>query len=371
MRPLILVLFAAAFAAAQPDRTEPVVSPDIQPDGSVTFRLLAPQAREVVLRILVDPDFQNHPMVKDDKGVWSVKVGPFEPGLMEYSFLLEGVSIIDPSNPLKKQGARGAGSSQLVIPGDPPRMWEMRASIPHGAVHVHWYRSPSWNVMRRFHVYTPAGYETGRSRYPVLYLLHGSGDTDREWTETGKANLILDTLIAQERARPMIVVMPDGHGPGAPARSGIERQRQAVLFDRDITQGVMAEVERLYRTDNSREARAIAGLSMGGWQALDIGLNHLDLFSHIGVFSMGLRGSEDEFIADHERAFASGEETKRDLKLFWIACGEKDFLFGAAQRLDALLTKSGIRHTFRKTSGGHVWSNWAKYLGEFAPQLFR
>ncbi len=366
-----MVLLAAALAAAQPKQSEPVVSPDIHEDGSVTFRLLAPEAREVVLQILVNPDFQKLPMTKDDKGVWSVKAGPLEPGLSEYTFLLDGVSIIDPSNPLKKQGARGAGSSQLIVPGDPPRLWEMRASVPHGTVHVHWYRSPSWNVARRFHVYTPAGYETGRARYPVLYLLHGGGDTDREWTETGKANIILDTLIAQERAKPMIVVMPDGQSPEGTPNSVIERERQAVLFDRELIQGVMAEVERMYRVDTTREARAIAGLSMGGGQALDIGLNHLELFSHIGVFSMGLTGTENDFIDTHEKAFASAEDTNRDLKLFWIACGEKDPLFQAAQKLDEMLAKQQIRHTFRKSSGGHVWANWAAYLGEFAPQLFK
>ncbi len=372
MRTCVVLFLLAAAAASQQQPAAPIVSPEIRPDNSVTFRLAAPEAKEVVLRILVDSENRKLPMTKDDQGVWSVTVPPLEPGLTDYSFILDGVAIIDPRNPLKKQAARGAGTSQLVIPGDPPRLWEMR-TVPHGTVHVHWYRSPSWNVIRRFHVYTPPGYETGRSRYPVLYLLHGSGDTDREWVETGKANLILDNLIAQDRAKPMIIVMPDGHGPQQPAGrvSEIERQRQAVFFERDLTEGVIGEVEKLYRAERSREFRALAGLSMGGGQSLDIGLKRLDLFSHIGVFSMGLRGAEEDFIRDHEAAFASADETNASLKLFWIACGEKDFLWSSAERLDTLLTKSQIRHTFRKTTGGHVWINWAKYLGEFAPLLFK
>jgi enterochelin esterase family protein len=351
-----------------------VISPEIDAERVVTFRLLAPDAKEVVTRVLVNSQQLKLPMTKDEKGVWSVKTGPLEPGVTDYNFILDGVSIIDPRNPLKKQGAQGAGTSQLIIAAEPPAVWEMR-KVPHGAVHVHYYESPAWDIARRFHVYTPPGYETGRSRYPLLVLLHGAGDTDREWTETGKANLILDNLIAEGKARPMIIVMPDGHAPrtGAGRVSDLERQRQGVLFERDLTLGVIPEVERLYRVDKVREQRAIAGLSMGGAQALNIGLARQDLFSYIGVFSMGLSGprGERDFLDAHEKELASPEELNRKLKLFWIGCGEKDFLWGAAQKLDEVLTKVEVRHTFRKTGGGHEWNNWVRYLAEIAPLLFR
>lgn len=374
MRTAGLLLLGTALVLAQTNVPAPVISPEVDAERVVTFRLLAPEAKSVAARVLIGSESTTLPMTKDDKGVWSVKTGPLEPCVTDYNLILDGVPIIDPRNPLKKQGRQGAGSSQLIVPAEPPAIWELR-KVPHGTVHAHYYQSPAWDVTRRFHVYTPPGYETGHSRYPLLLLLHGSGDTDREWTETGKANLILDNLIAEGKARPMVIVMPDGHAPQSGSRrvSELERQRQSVLFERDLTAGVIPEVERLYRVEKLPDSRAIIGLSMGGAQALNVGLSRLDLFSHIGVFSMGLNGprAERDFTDSHEKELASPEEVNRKLRLFWIGCGEKDFLWNSAQQLDQVLSKLQINHTFRRTAGGHVWMNWVKYLAEVAPLLFR
>lgn len=366
--PVLCWLAGAAFSqpARTPSLADQVVSPEIQADRRVTFRLYAPQAREVIFRgsLGVQP-VPKQAMTKDSNGIWSVTLGPLEPCTGDYQFLVDGVPVIDPRNPAIKPAFRGAGSSLFLVPGEPPAVWEPQ-KVAHGAVHMHWYQSPANDELRRFHVYTPAAYEQGKTRFPVLYLLHGAGDTDAEWVSVGRANIVLDNLIAGGKARPMIVVMPFGHisKPGMTQGPG----RFLELFEQDLIQGVIPQVEKLYRVSTKREDRAIAGLSMGGMQSLGVGLGNLKLFSQIGVFSMGLRGEIDPRYAP---VLADPEKTNQQLKLFWIACGNQDFLWEAAQKLDATLTEHKIRHTFVKSEGGHVWMNWVKYLAEFAPLLFR
>ncbi len=370
MRTVLIMFLAVGYLMGQPRTPSPadkVISPEVQPDRRVTFRLYAPQAKEVIFRgSLGIVSFSKEPMTKDEMGIWSLTLGPLEPATGDYQFVVDGVTMTDPRNPAIKPAFRGAASSLLLIPASPPAIWEAR-EVPHGAVHMHWYQSPANGEVRRFHVYTPPGYERGKGKYPVLYLLHGAGDTDAEWVGVGRANVVVDNLIAERKAKPMVVVMPLGHifkegvqvGPGS---------RFVDLFEKDLLQGVIPAVERTYRVSRKREDRALAGLSMGGAQTLAVGLANLSLFSQLGVFSMGFRG--DDFVKQYP-AVASPEKTNAQLKLFWIACGDKDFLWESAMKLDSALSENKIRHTFVKTSGGHVWMNWVKYLSDFAPMLFQ
>jgi enterochelin esterase family protein len=345
-----------------------VVSPQIHADRSVTFRLLAPKAGQALVRgsWMTKPEA----MTRDDAGLWTLTAAPVPVGVHSYSFLVDGLQILDPRNPDVKTGSRGAGSSQLYIRGDALPVWEPRPGA-HGAVHLHWYESAALGGIRRFHVYTPPGYETSAgATYPVLYLLHGSGDTDAQWVLTARANVILDNQIAAGRTKPMIVVMPFGHAvPAESPRSPDRTSRNTALFEKDLLGGVMPLAEKLYRVSARREDRAVAGLSMGGGQALHVGLANLDRFSHIGVFSMGIRN--DSFEKVHAGVLENPSATNAKLKLFWIACGERDSLLPGAEKLSAILNQRQVRHTFKKTAGAHVWDVWVNYLAEFAPQLFR
>jgi enterochelin esterase-like enzyme len=306
-------------------------------------------------------------MQKDENGVWTVTAGPLAPAIYSYSLTMDGVRNIDPSNPYLQTGARSS-SSMFEIPGDKPATYDLRP-VPHGTVHVNWYSSKALGVERMIYVYTPPGYEKGSAKYPVLYLLHGSGDTENGWVSIGRANLILDNLIADGKAKPMVVVMPYGDplpsvGFGTP--SG---QPDRSLFSKDLLESALPFAESFYRISGRPEDRAIAGLSMGGGQALDIGFTHVDQFRWIGVFSMGLRGegAEERF----KDAVADPAATNKKLKLFWIACGKEDSLFPSAQNLNEFLEKSHVQHTFVPSEGAHWWRNWRSYLEQFAPQLFR
>ena len=369
---LISLFVIAGLAGAQPRPQPPkiqdtIVSPEVLPDGKVIFRLFAPKASEAFLRGEWMEGATRVALARgSEDGIWATTIEGLEPNIYSYSFIVDGMSVSDPRNPRLKLGVRGY-TSLVEIPGTPPQPWELQ-SVPHGTVHAHWYASTATNTTRRFHVYTPPGYEATKARHPVLYLLHGAGDTDYEWVDTGRANRIFDNLIAQGKAKPMIVVMPDGHAvpASAPPES---RTRNTEVFGKDLIENVIPLVERTYRASPRREDRAIAGLSMGGGQSLEVGLGNLDRFSHIGVFSMGLRG--DDFLKRHEKVFSKPEAANKQLKLFWIACGEKDFLWQAAEKLDSTLTAQKIQHTFKKTPGAHTWVVWRIYLSEFGTLLFR
>jgi enterochelin esterase family protein len=351
------LLGAVPPAAAQ--RPEPLVSPEIHPDRRVTFRFQAPRATEVTL----SGEFtqgRREPLAKDGQGVWSVTVGPLEPELYWYVFNVDGAAILDPRNPNIKVG-RSSSQSLVEVPGSQPLFFALQ-DVPHGAVSIHWYPSKSLGGTRRLHVYTPPEYdrEPG-ARYPVLYLLHGSGDDDGTWTWVGRANLILDNLIAGRKARPMIVVMPMGH-----AASGPDRGSNTGAFQQDLLNDVIPYVEARYRVLADPRHRAIAGLSMGGGQALNVGLSHLDRFAWVGAFSAAIRDPETS-LADLFKQPASANEK---LALLWIGCGKEDRLFDGGWQLSESLTKRGIRHVWRPTEGTHTWSVWRRYLHEVAPLLF-
>jgi homoserine O-acetyltransferase len=345
---------------APPRRPPPLLSPEVSADRRVTFRLRAPGAKEVTVAGQVTRD--RVALVRDADGVWSATVGPVDPGIYEYGFTIDGLRTLDPANPhIKPQ--RMPTASILEVPGSPPLLTEFQ-DVPHGAVHVHQYRSrPLDGRLRRLHVYTPPGYERRPgARYPVLYLLHGSGDNDACWTVHGRAHLILDNLIAQGKATPMIIVMPDGHAlPPEEGRS----QDNTRAFERDLLEEVIPLVEARYRVKSDARDRAIVGLSMGGNQALAVGLVHADRFAWVGGFSSAVPPREVL-----EPPLADARALARKLRWLWIGVGKDDQLRARNEELDAWLKERGVRHTWRLTDGGHAWPVWRGYLAEVAPQLF-
>ncbi|MFO0809167.1 MAG: alpha/beta hydrolase-fold protein [Gemmataceae bacterium] len=361
-RALLVTLFvpAALFAQARP---QAIVSPEITADGKITLRLRAPKAEKVTVNAdLLRANLNLKTpieMAKGENGVWSVTLGPVPPAIYEYAFVVDGVTMTDPNSPNvfgNRQGSRGF----LEVPGPAgsPRADEWR-KVPHGAVHSHWYDSSAANgARRRVHVYTPPGYEKGTQKYPVLYLLHGSGDNDSHWTLLGRANVIADNLIADGKAVPMLIVMPDGHVP----TTGSERAAATSAFETDLLKDVKPLVESTYRVDTDRSKRAITGLSMGGGQSLQVGLKHPEDFAYLGAFSAGIRNPPglDDPARLNDR-----------FKLFWIGIGKDDFLLQANRDFVKKLDEAKVKHEYKETAGGHRWDVWRAYLAEFMPRLFK
>ena len=330
----------------------------VHKDRRVTFSIYALEAAKVTLLDGNLVEFLGNPkeMSKGDDGVWSITVGPLEPGIYDYGFSIGDSSRFpDPANRNLIRRTWGF-TSYVEVAGDAPRFDSIR-EIPHGTVSQHTYHSKSVNAVRQFRVYTPPGYEKGSAAYPVLYLLHGGGGGETQWTTVGRADAILDNLIADGKAVPMVIVMPYGH---VPARDGGDATED---FEKDLLNDVKPIVEKLYRVKTDRANRAIAGLSMGSGQALHIGLGHPELFSHLAVFSGGGSNSGIEEM--------DAKKINSELKVFYIGCGRADFVFKSANALDKLLTEKGIKHRYTVTEGGHTWSNWRYYLNEYAPMLFR
>jgi len=373
---LSLLLFClSGFVAAQqtksappPARILPVVSPEVHSDGSVTFRFRAPNAKDVKLDL---EGAEPQAMQKDDQGVWSVTTTSLAPDYYGYSFVADGVRLIDPSNPLLVPNLLDT-SSAAHVPGPPSLLWELN-DVPHGEVHHHFYKSAVANDERDYYVYTPPGYESSQKKYPVLYLLHGFSDDASGWTAVGRANVILDNLIAQGKAKPMIIVMPLGYGTMDFVRLGWDAWSNTELRDanfRKFTEAllteVMPQVEKEYRITQDRNARAITGLSMGGSESLLTGLNHLDKFSWIGAFSSG--GIPEDFAKDFPSLDA---KVNQQLHLLWIACGTEDHLITINRNLREWLKSKGVKATEIETPGEHTWMVWRRNLAEFAPLLFR
>lgn len=397
---IIAALIWAAFALspwtlAQPpaapanQRPQPpaVVSPEVQADRRVTFRIFAPQAETVRLSAGDIPGVnQGAPMTKGENGVWEVTLGPIDPGAYRYNFNVNGVTVIDPRSPSISESNNNVWS-MVYVPGSD---FMDTKNVPHGAVASVTYYSTALGKFRRLHVYTPPGYEMGQGKFPVFYLLHGAGDCDDSWTSVGRAGFILDNLIAAKKAKPMVIVMPAGHtrptGRGPAAAPGTPPPPDE--FVQDFVTDIMPYVEKHYRVLNDRASRAIAGLSMGGSQTLNIAIPHLEKFAYVGVYSSGLIGAfgptrppaagaappsaptgpswEQQHMAELDNA-----ATKKGLKLFWFATGKDDFLLNTTKGTVDLLKKHGFNPIFKESPGGHTWINWRNYLNEFAPQLFQ
>lgn len=344
----MLVTGLAVCGLAQPPR---IVSPDVHADRKVTLRLRAPNAKEV----LASGEFgaKPQPMTPDADGVWSITIGPLEPDIYSYSFRVDGTSINDPQNPTIKAGVSST-QSLFAIAGETPMPYD-ESDVPHGILHRHYYSSKAIGDRRSFVVYTPPGYfRDTRTKYPVLYLLHGSGDLPTSWADTGKAHFILDNLIAAGKARPMLVVMPFGHA--VMQRTPESRQRNVELFEKDLLESVVPSVEREYRALTDRKSRAIAGLSMGGGQSLWVGFSHPERFAWVAGFSSSVPEKLPVKPADQFR---------------WIAIGRDDFLVANNRKLDTALKAAGVKYSYQETAGAHSWRVWRKYLAELAPLLFR
>jgi enterochelin esterase-like enzyme len=360
-------------APPQPAPPQPapawLVTPDLHPDNSVTFRFRAPNAQEVTL---AREGAEQVAMQKDDKGVWSVTTAPLAPDYYGYSILVDGVRSIDPYNHWLKPNLINT-ENVVHVPGPASLPWELN-DVPRGEVHVHFYKSAVADDQRNFFVYTPPGYDpTAKTTYPVLYLLHGYSDDASGWTLVGHANVIFDNLIAQGKVKPMMVVMPLGYGTmeiirlgwGAWSHTDV-RDRNFSNFQKALLTEVMPKVESEYRVTKDRNSRAIAGLSMGGSESLLTGLNHLDQFAWVGAFSSG--GIPDEFEKDFPGLDAKANQ---QLRLLWIACGTEDRLITLNRNLRAWLKSKGVQTTDIETPGRHTWMVWRRNLAEFAGLLFR
>jgi enterochelin esterase-like enzyme len=364
----VLLIAAGAAPSAAQAPPAPIQSPEVHADGRVTFRFRAPNAKEV---FVAREGAERLAMQKDDQGVWSLTTEALPPDLYGYSFVADGVTLIDPSNHAMKPNLLWA-SSVVHVPGPASLPWEI-GDVRRGALHRHFYRSGIVGDDRDYYVYTPPGYDSAAAtRYPVLYLLHGFSDEANGWTAVGRAHVILDNLIAQARAKPMLVVMPLGYGAPEIVRAGLGgfrdpglRQRNFDRFRDALLTEVIPQVEKSYRAAADRGSRAIAGLSMGGTESLYTGLNALDRFAWIGAFSSG--GLREEFDADFPRLDASANEK---IRLLWIACGTEDRLIDVNRKLRAWLTSKDVRHIGIETPGAHTWMLWRRNLADFVSQLF-
>jgi enterochelin esterase-like enzyme len=365
-------LFMAFMAAPGPAQTQPplLISPEVHSDHRVTFRFRGPNDKEVAVSL--EGEGKPLPMQKDDQGVWSVTTEPLAPDYYGYTIIADGVGLFDPSNFAHKPNFLYR-SSEVHVPGPASLAWETN-DVPRGEIHHHFYKSGIVGDQRGFFVYTPPGYDPrGKQAYPVLYLLHGFSDDANAWTEVGRANVILDNLIAQGKAKPMLVVMPLGYG--APE---VLAPNSGVFCDRAITdrnfdkfretllQEVIPRVEAAYLVVKDRNARAIAGLSMGGAESLLTGLNTRDKFAWVGAFSSG--GIIEEFDKEFPGLDVKSAE---GLHLLWVACGTDDHLIEINRKFRAWLASKNIKHVDVETPGAHTWMVWRRNLIDFSSLLFR
>jgi enterochelin esterase family protein len=371
---------AKTCAAQNPFAGPAYKSVEAQPDRTVVFRLCAPDAKDVRL---TSPDLygivpqgfgpgsaSGLAMTRDETGLWSVTTPkPVPADTYRYDFRVDGVSVPDPQTNRYVHDRAGV-HSLMELSGPEGAFQAFDPKIAHGAVSELDYWSNSLGVMRRAMVYTPPGYMKGTAKYPVLYLVHGAGDSEEAWSRTGRANLILDNLIAAGKARPMIVVMPNGHTPNRPNADILNNQD----FGNDFLKDLIPYVDGHFRTIATADSRAMAGLSMGGVHTFNFGLTHPELFRSIGIFSSGLGLGPDGADAITRYETANDAALKRDakeLKLVYYAIGSDDPFSGVLPATRAMFDKYGIAYSFRPSEGGHTWINWRRYLNDFAPQLFK
>jgi enterochelin esterase-like enzyme len=383
----IAVTISILWGQGRGPATPPVRSPEVSADRRVTFRLRAPNAKEV---LVTGGAIGRLPMQKDDQGVWSATTEPLEPEIYDYSFSVDGLSIPDPRNPLIRTAFKAGVGTMVRVPGG--MSWDP-AEVPHGTVSHHFYHSAIVGDERDYYVYTPANYDPAKGPYPVLYLLHGLGDDAAGWLVMGSANVILDNLIAQGKAKPMIMVNTLGYGApemvAGGGRGGMNGpgilEKNNEFFAKALVEEVMPQVEKGYRVTKDRTQRAIAGLSMGGAEALFTGLNHLDKFASIASFSGafvmwssarapaaagGGRGSFDAAV--FPKVFpALSSKANSQIKLLWISCGTSDGLMGVNRQFKEWLKGQNVVFKDVETAGAHTWPVWRRNLTEVAPLLFR
>ncbi|MGW8317428.1 MAG: esterase [Bacteroidales bacterium] len=385
----LLLLAGAFFLTAahtqeiQRNRGPQIVSPEIADDNSVTFRLYAENANSVQVNGSWLGMGESLEMKKSEDGVWTISTKVLVPSMYHYNFVLDGVRILDPANPQAMRDGRRY-SSTLIIPGAGSEIVEVN-DVPHGTLSKEWYDSPTLDLTRRMYVYTPPGYEDSKVDYPVLYLLHGGGGDEDAWTSLGRANYILDNLIASGQAKPMIVVMTNGNSdqtiavserkmePAQPSPTGPINAMGSDKFPNSIVSDVIPYIENHYRIKTNKENRALAGLSMGALQTQITGMNHPDLFDYLGVFSIGLQMEFGEVTTDLIKAYDTNLDVLKTngFKLFYIGVGKDDFVYEGVTLLRKKLDEHGFKYIYNETSGGHTWANWRDYLADFAPRLFQ
>ena len=350
-----------------PTPNDTLVSNEIAADHRVTFRVYAPKAGEVVLRSDYPVEATNSAdkMTKSDDGVWSVTVGPVESGTYRYVFMIDGVATADPKNP-SVITTLSTVQSIFTVPG--AEFQDVKTDVPHGSVDIVWYYSTTTQKMRRAHVYTPPGYNANRDRYPVFYLLHNTSESDDSWFAEGRANVIMDNLIAAGKAKPMILVTPAEHASGTVAfdRLGVD------AFNDDFLNDLLPYIEKNYRVIADRNHRAIAGQSMGGLYTLALSTMHLDRFAYVGIFSSGwFQGTSDQFVKQHGDQLDNAA-WKKDLKLYWVGV-DKDSkgIYANTQETLGVLRAHGFKPETYESGGHHNWLSWREYLILFAPKLFQ
>lgn len=372
-----------------------VASPVVNADNSVTFNLIAPEAQKVqITGDMLPPkkmEFQGNTydvpdvvdLVKDDKGVWSFTTQPLAPELYTYNMIVDGVKTIDPLNVYNIRDINNLFSVLLVGGNARTDLYKVN-KVAHGTVSKIWYESPTAGLTRRLTVYTPAGYETSGKEYPVLYLLHGIGGDENAWSELGRAAQIMDNLIAQGKAEPMILVMTNGNisQEACPGETSEGFKAPTMMLPKTMEGSfetafpdVVKFIEKTYRAKKDKDHRAIAGLSMGGFHSLFISINNPDLFGYVGLFSAAVDQQQADpngfpnIYADRNQKIDN--LFSKNPKLFWIGCGKTDFLIKNNNDLRAYLDGKNHKYTYLETEGGHIWRNWRIYLTEFTPLLFK
>ncbi len=360
-----------------------IISPEVNADNSVTFRFQAPDAKEVKLTGDWMPAQGWTPgselMKKDDKGLWSFTTAPLASDLYSYSFTVDGLRNTDPNNVYMIRDVATV-TNVFIVGGGKGDLYKVN-DVPHGTVARRWYDSPSLGMKRRITIYTPAGYESSKQKYPVLYLLHGMGGDEEAWINLGRTSQILDNLIAQGKARPMIVVMPNGNvvQEAAPGESTLGFRKPTMQLPNTMDgkyeetfQDIISFVESNYNVITGKQGRAIAGLSMGGFHSLHISRYYPDTFDYIGLFSAALVPNENVTSKVYENIDATlQQQMKNGFKLYWIGIGKTDFLYKNNVEFRSKLDEMKFPYVYRESEGGHTWTNWRTYLSELAPQLFK
>lgn len=385
MRQRFLIVIALCFISSlqtvkaqegAPARPPQFASTSISEDRKITFKVHAPKAEKVLLASSDLPGIgQGVAMTKGDNGVWEGTSNAVPAGAYRYNFSIDGISVIDPKNPATSESNANTWSL-LVVPGS--NSFDLK-DVPHGTVAQINYHSKSLNRFRRLHIYTPPGYEKSNESYPVFYLLHGAFDCDASWSSVGMAGNILDNLIAEGKAKPMIVVMPAGHTGAFSFGPGNSFEKQMDEFVQDFQADVRPMIESRYRVKADRANRAIAGLSMGGAQTLNIAFGQLADYAHVGVFSSGVFGMERGGVESGAGAAWAAKykegldnvELRKGLKSIWFATGKEDFLLGTTKATVQAIKDKGFQVEYVETEGGHTWLNWRDYLRDFAPKLFQ